>query len=338
MNRTHPRPAIGRRSVAPCASEIPMRSAAIFTALLALTASAPAAAGAFDFFPLEEGNLWVYETPAGHHVVRVSTGESLGGGWYASDADGLLSGSTWIYDNTDDDGMYSYSQSWSALFDFGASVGDSWAYDAGSCDTFDVEVGDASAATTPAGNFTGITEFILTHSPDPAASCVSPPVSRIRFAEGIGPVHFTDSQAGSGRLIYARVGDTVEAMAPGSTESVGDLELSMVLTNNRPSAADTVGVLVVLTNTSDSSQTITLPTGQPFVIDIFERFETTPAGSWSGGTGGDLTLAAGASHVLFGEISVGSDWSGIYTFEGSLGSDATSPHDLPALSVDINVQ
>jgi hypothetical protein len=311
-----------------------MRVAALSSSLLALTLSAPAAAGAFDFFPLQEGNIWVYQTAGGHHVVRVDEGESLGGGWYASDAAGLLPGSTWIYDHTDDDGMYSYSQGWSALFDFGASVGDTWVYDAGVCDTFDVSVGDGDSATTPAGDFSGITEFILTHSPDPGASCAQPPVAAIRFAEGIGPVHFTDGQGSAGRLIYARVGDAVEAMAPGSTQSAGDLELSMVLTSDRPAAADTVGVLVVLTNTSDLSKTITMPTGQPFVIDIFERLQTTAMSSWSGGTGGQMTLQPGASHILFGEITVGSDWSGVYTFEGTLSSDA----DLPALSVDIRVQ
>lgn len=302
--------------------------------LVALTSSAPAAAGAFDFFPLQEGNLWVYETADGHHVVRVNAGESLGGGWYASDAAGLLSGSAWLYDHDDDDGMYSYSGGWSALFDFSAAVGETWAYEADACDAFDVAVGSGSAAETPAGDFSGITEFLLTHSPDPTASCDQPPLATIRFAEGIGPVHFTDSQARSGRLIYARVGGIVEAMAPGSTASSEDLELSMVLTSSRPEEAGSLGVLVVLTNTSDRSQTVTLPAGQPFVIDIFERLQETPAGSWSGGTGGTMTLAAGASHVLFGEVGLESDWSGLYTLEGTLRSDAS----LPTLSVDISVQ
>ena len=312
-----------------------MRSVSFFAAsLLSMTISAPALAGAFDFFPLQSGNLWVYQTPTGHHVVQVNEGESLGGGWFANDADGLLSGSTWIYDNTDHDGMYSYSQGWSALFDFSATVGDTWEYQANPCDTFDVEVGTVDEAETPAGDFSGTTEFILSHNPDTELSCTTPPVAAISFAEGIGPVQFTDNDAGLGKLIYARVGETVEAMAPGATGSVDDLKLSLVITNDRPAVADSIGVLVVLTNTSDSVETIIMPAGQPFVIDIFERLETTPVGTWSGGTGGVMTLDAGASHILFGEITMESDWSGKHTFEGTLSSDA----NLPSLSVNIDIQ
>ena len=312
-----------------------MRVASLLTfSALTLAASSTASAGAFDFFPLEAGNVWVYATAGGHHVVRVNDGESLGSGWYASDAEGLLSGSTWIYDNTESDEMLGYSAGWSSLFDFSASVGDTWAFQTSACDAFDVEVGDGDAAVTPAGDFSGITEFILTHSPAAGSSCATPPLATVRFAEGVGPVHFTDGNSKPGKLMYARVGGAVEAMAPGDTGTTDDLELSMVITDSRPSASGSIGVLVVLTNTSSDSQTITMPQGQPFVIDIFERFETTPVGTWSGGTGGEMTLSSGDSHILFGEVTVDGDWSGAYTVEGSLSSDA----GLPELSVDIQVQ
>ena len=298
-----------------------------------MVSSSTALAGAYDFFPMDVGNLWVYETPTGHHVVQVNDGTSLGGGWYANDADGLLSGPTWIYDNTSTDAMLGYDGGWSALFDFGAAVGDTWAFQASDCDAYTVEVEESTDVETPAGDYPSITRFILSHTPDPDASCSTAPVASIGFAEGLGPVWITDGSRSTGRLIYARVAGVVEAMAPGASGGTDALEMSLVITDDRPAAAGNLGVMVALTNTSSSPQTLVMPEGEPFVIDIFERMGTTPISTWSGAEGGSMTLDPGESRIMFGHIDIESDWEGAYRVEGSVASSA----DLPTLSVDIRI-
>lgn len=294
-------------------------------ALLMVALSNSAAAAAYDSFPMDSGNFWVFDAPEGHRTIAVDHTDALGGGWYASDAEGLLADPVTVYDSDSSDEMIvDDGADLSALFDFGAADGDSWSFSLSSCDTYDVTAATDSAGslTTPAGTFRSLSGFVLDHVPA-STGCDDAPLSRIKFAQDVGPVSFTDAAGERGRLLFASVGGTVVAASAYDSVTDSGLSVTFIVNADEVSGGSTT-VVAVLQNTTDAA--IDLTRGG-FIIDIFDRMDISPT---SLGASGSLTVPAGG----VASFSTTLDLSGLtedFTVRATLQDEDYSA----ALSVDI---
>lgn len=259
---------------------------------LLVSLSNTAVAAAYDSFPMDSGNFWIFDAPEGHRTIAVDHTDALGGGWFASDTAGLLSEPVTVYDHTSSDELVVDD---AALFDFAAADGDSWRFALSACDTYDVTAATDSAGgtTTPAGRFTGLSGFVLDHVPS-RSDCDDAPLSAIKFAQDIGPVSFTDAAGARGRLLLAFVGGAIVAASSHDTASAGGLSVTLVV-NDAEVASGAATAVAILRNASDD--TIDL-TRSGFIIDIFDRVDGTTLGSTTLGEGAAVQLPAGGVQVL----------------------------------------
>lgn len=301
--------------------------------LLMVTLSS-ASAAAYERFPMDAGNLWIFDAPEGHRVIHVEESEALSGGWYASDAAGLLGGEVTLYDSdTSEEVVVAEGMSWGALFDFSAADGDSWSFALDSCDRYTVTAATDTAGSvmTPAGLFSDLAGFQLEHDPT-ASGCDDAPLSRIRFADGLGPVSFEDASGQRGRLLYASVGGEVAAASSHTTEVTGDLALTLIV-NDDELASGAATVVVLVKNVGESALTVERPAGTRFVIDIFDRLTDEPLGTDTIGSGAadSLSLQPGGIEVLSATVDV-SEWSGELTLRATMQASTVT---LSAPEVDV---
>ncbi|MCO4744752.1 MAG: hypothetical protein KC912_08185 [Proteobacteria bacterium] len=300
-------------------------------ALAASTSAVAAPVTAYDYFPLEEGNTWVYATDNQGYlvdtevaVISASNEAYLGGGWYVNEVTGLFGAPHDVYDHANRSTMWLYNSGWQHVFDFDAPVGASWSMDAGACDTYDVTVRPAGTATTPAGEFADLVDFGFTQIPDANVRCAGPGLSQVRFAPGIGPVDFSANNR-KAHLLYARVNGAVAASGPRVTRTLDGIETSIVLTEDAltqphgvycfttpcPQPVAELGFAFVLTNVSSTAQTLNFTSGQRFEIDLFDG-EGANVLSWSDNqfftqATSTVTLAAGQTEVFYGTLDIGID-------------------------------
>ena len=291
--------------------------------LLMLALSSTASAAAYDQFPMDTGNLWIFDTPTGHRAVVVEDTTEISAGEWASDTAGLLDASVTVYDSETSDEVTVDSSGSEALFDFGAEDGDSWDVSLSDCDNYTVTASiDAdSSASTPAGDFDNIHTFELEHAPLGTA-CDDAPMQRIEFAEGTGPVRFVDASGQQGTLLYAEVAGDVAAASLYDTQVTGDLSVTLVV-NASEADSGALTAVVLLKNLGSEDLDIALPQGTRFYVDTFEWLTGQPAGT-SGSEGGaqtTLSLAPGAVQTYAAEIDLG-DASGSLTLQATLNTDS----------------
>ncbi|TNE90427.1 MAG: hypothetical protein EP330_08000 [Deltaproteobacteria bacterium] len=309
-------------------------AAALVCAAFANTAEA-APVTAYGWFPLEEGNTWVYASDNQGYLVDTqvevisSSDEAyLGNGWYVNYVDGLFADGWDMYDRTNQSEMWLYNNGWQHVFDFDAATGDSWTANAGACDTYNVSARNGDTATTPAGVFTNVKAYAFDRITDPTVRCGAAGLGQVRFAEGIGPVDYT-KDGRKAHLLYARTNGTVVAAGPHETRTLDGLETSMVLTSDAltqphgvqcitwpcPQPLVEVGVAFTVTNVSGATKTLTFGNGQKFEIDLFDG-EGAHILSWSDDkfftqAVETLTLEAGQTEVFYGTLDLGVDGSQI---------------------------
>jgi hypothetical protein len=334
-------------------------------ALLCASAFAfPAAAGptAYEIFPLEQGNLWVFATdsegylvgPTGISVIEVTDEVYLGGDWYANQVEGLLDHPDWFYDHTMASEMWIYDEGWSHLFDFDAEIGDSWSAWGGPCSSYDVTMAATSGtATTPAGDFAGVIDFTLSRQTDPAVRCGNPGLHNLRFAPGIGPVDWAND-AQKGHLLYARLDDNVVAAGPHETRTEGTLETTFVVTTDTPENPHPIfcitmpcdqpiaqlGFALVVSNTGTEPQTLSFSDSQRFEVDLFDG-EGIHINSWSDGRMflmalGEVHIAAGTSEVFHGTMPLGRGAQPLG--DHRLVAYMVDEGGAPKLTVDVDIQ
>ncbi len=328
-------------------------------AFLAVASSISASAMAADYsetwFPLWEGNEWIFHS--GTQEVRVATdyqdGDDL---FYLT---GFMGKDMWVYQDALSPTYYSRIQFWNAdaaawkdLLRFEKANNVAWSVNltGGACDTYSVQrTATNVTSTTPVGTFTGSRSYSLGLVPEMTARCMPSPMNSVIFAPTVGPVEFT-STAGAK---YKRIGGYVDGTnytipAPKKTVTSSGIQATLSLSagryNNQPNTIACItqpcpsnqvnanaSLTLTVKNTSTSSKTFQFADGQPYNFTISDATGTaiakwtddhTPIGVTS------LTLAPGQSKTWTTSMAMldvnDVQLAGFYTVRGwMVGSTAT---------------
>ncbi len=327
-----------------------------------LTATTVVAQTAYDEFPLDRGNLSVFvedstgylAEPTQMNLVEVTAGGYYGRGWFRHTISGLYMSDVELWDHYWGNQMWTYSDSWYTAYDFDAADGDTFRYRIGPCEIYDVTYRTQGSVSTPAGTFGTIRDHRLSGQVDPNVRCMIPPKSQIVTSPGVGVVSYVDGNR-KGHLMYAEVAGTVVASGPSSVNRSGNIEVTMVLTDDtlshstfncltqpcvNPSPAH-VQVAFVVKNTGSQDELLFFTSGQTFEIDILDA-NGRVVRRWSEGrfftqATRQVPLAAGQTYVYYGVVPAtlfanGSELRGQFTAVGYLKA-SNSPKNDVAISV-----
>lgn len=322
-------------------------------AIAAITALAPAsaAATAYDNFPLEDNNLWVYlsQDQNGATTTRelsVTAEAYLGGGWYANRLDGMFRQPQWVWDHVYDDRMWVHDGTdFQEIFDFAAAPGDTFDVIFSACDGNTVEYqGQVGSYDVPAGSFVGTYEFDMgwTGNPPPHVRCDTTGFRHVSFAEGIGPV-YAETSTTTDELLYAYVDGQVVAAGHNDQRVLDGVETAMVVSADTFASGDLASIALIVRNVDSGDKTFGFATGQRIEFDLFDNATGEHVRSWSDGrfftqATNSFTLAPAETEVLFGQLELtdfdtGAPLSGSYQLVGYLNTPGAGK-----LSVDITIE
>jgi hypothetical protein len=327
---------------------------------------------AVTWFPLEQGNEWIFQARGGtrhriavdysfgsYHWLEGIQGESF---WtYADDAH-------WYFD--DKLFMYNWDRgAWYPLFLFARDRAQPWYFDltGNACDTMSLHLQDESGSVvTPVGAWRTTRRYDFSLVPEPNVRCRKPMMASIWVAPGVGPVRFLDTDGNTWNLMQAQVGGRVLQPAfPGTEASVitADWRVTLVLDKARyenqpntircittPCPSNQVDaeaqVELKITNTSGSTQTLHFRSGQQLDLEIEDAVTGQVVRLWSHGRPftealSRIVLAPGETKVLtatlpFTDQSTGAQLDGTYIVRGWI-IDTPVAGLQPAVQVDVTI-
>ncbi len=219
------------------------------------------------WFPLDEGNEWVFEGSNGtQHTIRSELADQN-----LRVVSGLWREPMWLgYSNVNPTNLYGWNddaEAWSYYARFGLQYSPwTWVASSGPCDRFDVRRQATGARIdAPAGSFRDTRTLSFTQRPAPHVRCAPPQVSAITFAAGVGPVEvvlgtqeklsLVAARVGSKR--YARKSDLELAVTPDQAVYVNQQNTIRCVTTPCPSNEVTARATFTLTVTNISGKTKT---------------------------------------------------------------------------------
>lgn len=315
------------------------------------------------WFPLDEGNQWVFRAGQTEHVIRSE---------YAYDhlryVTGLTPEPAWFgFSSTYTTNLYVWNdeaQGWSYHTRFGYRY-TPWTVKTtqGPCDTFKARrVRTDVTVTTPAGTFKNAREVEFDLVPDPAAFCAPRGIKSITYAPGVGPIEIVKAvgyRYEKFALVSAKVGTKSypDAQQQGALKLSADKASYVNVPNTRfcitiapcPSneVTATAKFTLVLTNTTSSKQTFEFGTGQQFDFELVDAGGKTVK-AWSDDQGFTLaltqfTLLPGQSRTFVGEVELkdrdGYQLSGTYTVRGKVTTFSAVPLPTTAeTQISVSIQ
>jgi hypothetical protein len=284
---------------------------------------------AYDFFPMDSDNVWIFhtvESKTDHRLdtVEVESSVYAGSGWYASSLAGLFGGAIPVWDHVNRASMWTHDGSaWSQFLDFGTYVGDSWSMRTGPCNAYDVEFINGADAETPSGTFVAPKTFNFDFTPDANVKCAWAPIQQVAFAQDVGLVSIERATSTSD-LLFSRVDGVVVAAGAGETRyDAAGVGYSMALvadeitqphpiycfTTPCPQPVETLRLALILENLTDHTVVRSYANGQAFDVDVFDVDAKSDPNvtSWSDGqlftqATWELTLEPGEREVYFVEL------------------------------------
>lgn len=340
-----------------------------------LTLSTPAIAGqptAYDYFPMDADNVWIFHTvedKTDHRLdtVEVESSVYAGGGWYASSLAGLFTAAIPVWDWFSGATMLTHDgYAWSQFLDFDAAYGANWAMRSGPCTAYDVEFINGADAVTPAGSFIAPKTFNFSFTPDANVKCASTPIQQVAFAQDVGLVTI-DREYSTSDLLFSRVDGVVVAAGAGETRyDAAGIGYSMALVADEITQphtiycitqpcyqpVETLRLALILENLTDQTITRTYNDGQAFDLDLFDQAAKSDPNvtSWSDGrfftqAFWQLTLEPGEREVYLVEVPLvatkgptqGANLAGEYQVVGYFAGVDEDGVGAPKLSTTIQV-
>lgn len=325
---------------------------------LAETGSELASNAAKVWFPLDEGNEWVFESATGKtHTIRVDYRE--GNLMYVT---GLREEPTWFglsakY-TTNFYVWNAESQSWGYHVRFGYRY-TPWKYQPTDsvCDTFQGRRLDTGVeVSTPAGAFEDARVIGFDWKTPPNAFCAPRGFRSISFAPNVGPVALVDAYGETLSLVSAKVGSKEYSASSGklslklATDEASYLNKPNTIrciTTPCPSneVTATATFTMTLSNGTKDAYTFQFPSAQHFDFELVDS-EGKVVRAWSddrsfGQVVTQFTLKGGQTKTFTGEVELkdrhGSQLEGTYTVRGVLRMSNAASGQFPTVEQSITV-
>ena len=298
------------------------------------------------WFPLDEGNEWVFEGSDGtQHTIRSEFADQN-----LRVVSGLWREPLWLgYSNVNTTNLYGWNDdeaAWSYYVRFGLRNAPwTWTASSGPCDRFDVRREATGARiTAPAGTFSDTRTLSFTQRPAPHVRCAPPQVSAITFAAGVGPVEVVLGTQEKLSLISARVGSKRYArkselevvVTPDQAVYVNQENTIRCITTPCPTNEVTARATFTLTvtNTSGKTKTYNFVSSKQYDFQILDGNGDIVSG-WSdtirfAGGQTSITLMSGEKRSFSGSMILTdrthAQLEGAFTVRGTFEPmDATSP-------------
>ena len=299
----------------------------VVAGLLAISNSASAAHPvAYDFFPMDSGNVWIFHTvenKTDHRLDIVEVDQSVYAGVpaTASVLSGLFGSDIPVWDHVNSANMWTHDNSqWSKFVDFDASYGETWGMRTGPCNDYDVEYINGADAVTPAGTFVAPKTFNFDFTPDANVKCAYAPIQQAAFAQDVGLVSIERATSTSD-LLFGRVDGVIVAAGAGETRYDADgVAYTMALvadeitqphpiycfTTPCPQPVESLRLALIVENLTDHTVTRSYANSQQFDVDVFELGGENVT-SWSDDkmflqATTELTLQPGEREVYYVEL------------------------------------
>jgi hypothetical protein len=156
-----------------------------------------------QWFPLEQGNQWVFGSASGKHAVQVVQGEGT-----LFLVEGLFAEPTWVSSTSERaNTLYAYRDGrWEPFVKFNR-VHAGWMMGHEACAGFYAHpTEDTEPIATPAGVFSDVKRVAYEQVSDPLALCAPPAFIELGFANGVGVVSIKNGHNEVMPLVSARVG------------------------------------------------------------------------------------------------------------------------------------
>ena len=310
------------------------------------------------YFPVWEGNLWLYETQnedgePGIHSINVDNSEFIYDQWgrptsyVQHDIFGIeqmvlkASGYYGSYYTRNLLWVKSEYGVWDQFLDFSARVGSYWSPRIDACHSYIVTSLPTGAVSVPAGSYQDVKNYDFSHMPDTPSSCESwqTKLVEMSFAPTVGPVRWGDDEH-TYDLIYANVyGDDTFTVTGTSHQRVdpNGLATTMVLTRDSFDQGEKMPFAMVARNRGGAPLTLNYdPISTIVELEIFDS-----NGQLVGVDKPYLpvfnhqdNLAVGEAEVHTGYAELGALPPGVYTVEAWL----AGPFSTGRNSITISIQ